>query len=602
MVEIFFREKSNLEEITITSTIDEVMKIYEENFNLDDMNEELKKYFIWDYELLRCHEKTMDIENAKGNRLGSYIEYTNGHKYPDIDNFEGERIEFYDKCLNYEININKKIRYLDYLVDYGERSNKYGYACQLIDLLIENNKIEDYNNATECLNYISKLSRAVNISTSYGMNEKISILEVNINDIISKFIEVKNYRWILEISEQFRYLCYNKKNKRISQDSINSIIEVLEICKEFYKEERNINLHQSFCYEFCEWIKREDSSDPRIKQVLLEIGEAFEDEAEYQGGREEKSYLVKAHFLECAVNHYANIGARDKVYHLKVKIKEAYRLTKDEVTEHEYNLDIPNFKEIEAEAERFILEDINSSFEVFSRIGIDRFIPKREEIINTAKERQVNSLMNLVGISKISNDRKVFDANSEEEREKYFLFEQYNIWLQLMFSIMYDKIWIKLEQQGLSCEMVVDRITGWECMSEIDADIIKVGIERYFNEDFISAIHILVPKFESCFREFFSWGGYPTTSIKKSATQHEQTFNEFLENDFVKNNIDSDTLFLIKYVMVDNLGYNLRNDIAHGLAGADKFSRNIANIVLFLYFILTNLGWETKKIENKEQV
>lgn len=598
MVETFFREKSNLEEITITSTIDEVMKIYEKNFNLDDMNEELKKYFIWDYELLRCHEKTMDIENAKGNRLGSYIEYTNGHKYPDIDNFEGERIEFYDKCLNHEININKKIRYLDYLVDYGERSNKYGYACQLIDLLIENNKIEDYNNATECLNYISKLSRAVNISTSYGMNEKTSILEVNINDIISKFVEVKNYRWILEISEQFRYLCYNKKNKRISQDSINSIIEVLEICKEFYKEERNIHLHQSFCYEFHEWIKREESNDPRIRAVLLEIGQAFEDEAEYQGEREEKSYHVKAHFLECAVKHYVNIGARDKVYHLKVKIKEAYKLGKDEVKEHKYNLDIPNFEEIEAEAERFILENINKSFDIFSRLGIYRFIPKKEEILNTAKKRQANSLINLIGISKISNDRKVFDANSDDEREKYFLFEEYNTWLQLMFSIMYNKIWIKLEQQGLSCEMVVDRITGWECISEIDADIIKVGIERYFNEDFISAIHILVPKFESCFREFFSWGGYPTTSIKKSATQHEQTFNEFLENDFVKDNIDSDIIFFIKYVMVDNLGYNLRNDIAHGLAGADKFSRNIANIVLCLYFILTDLCWKIKETEN----
>lgn len=598
MVEAFFREKSNLEEITITSTIDEIMKIYDKKFNLDDMNEEVKKYFIWDYELLRCHEKTMDIENSKGNRLGAYMEYTNGYKYPDIENFEEERIEFYNKCLNHEININKKIRYLDYLVDYGERSNRYSYACQLIDLLIENNKIEDYNSATECLNYISKLSRAVNISTSYGMNERISILEVNINDIISKFVEVKNYRWILEISEQFRYLCYNKKNKRISQESINSIIGILEICKEYYKEEKNMNLHQSFCNEFYEWIKKEDSNDPKIREVLLEIGQAFEDEAEYQGGRDEKSYLVKAHFLECAVNHYVNIGAREKVYELKVKIKEAYKLAKNEVKEHKYDLNIPNFEEIEAEAEKFILDDINSSFEVFSRIGIDRFIPKREEIINTAKERQVNSLMNLVGISKISNDRKVFDANSEDEREKYFLFEQYNIWLQLMFSIMYDKIWIKLEQQGLSCEMVVDRITGWECMSETDSDIIKVGIERYFNEDFISAIHILVPKFESCFREFFSWGGYPTTSIKKSATQHEQTFNEFLENDFVKNNIDSDTLFLIKYVMVDNLGYNLRNDIAHGLAGADKFSRNIANIVLFLYFILTNLCWETKEIEN----
>ena len=601
MFEEFLREKTKLREITVTASIDDIIKIYRNKFKLDDMNEELKKYFIWDYELLLCHEKTMDIENSKGNRLESYMEYTNGYKYTDIENFEEERIEFYNKCLNHEININKKIRYLDYLVDYGERSNRYSYACQLIDLLIENNKIEDYNNATECLNYISKLSRAVNISTSYGMNEKIHILEVNINDIISKFFEVKNYRWILEISEQFRYLCYNKKNKRISQDSINSIVEILEICKEFYKEDRNMNLHHAFCYEFYEWIKREDGSDPRIKQVLLEIGQAFEDEAEYQGGREKKSYLVKAHFLELAVSHYVNIGARDKVYNLKVKIKEAYRLTKDEVKEHKYNLEIPN-QEIESEAEKFIFEDINKSFEVFSRVGIYIFIPKKNDILDTAKERQANSLINFIGISKISNDRKVFDANSDDEREKYFLFEEYNIWLQLMFSLMYDRIWIKLEQQGLSCDMVVNRITGWEYMSEIDSEIIKVGIERYFNEDFISAIHILVPKFESCFREFFSWGGYPTTSIKKSATQHEQTFNEFLENDFVKKNIDSDTLFLIKYVMADNLGYNLRNDIAHGLAGADKLSRDTANIVLFLYFILTNLCWETKEIENKEEV
>lgn len=499
-----------------------------------------------------------------------------------------------------EPNINKKIRYLDYLVDYGEKDKRYGYACQLIDLLIENDKIEDYNNPTECLDYVSKISRAINISTSFGMNEKISILEDDINNIISKFVEIKNYRWILEISQLFRYLCYNKKNKRISQDSINSVIEILKLCKESYKEEKNMNLHQSFCYEFYEWIKREDNNDPRILEVLLEIGKAFEDEAEYQGGREKKSYLVKAHFLECAVNHYANIGARKKVYDLKIKIKEAYRLAKDEVEEHKYNLNIPNFGDIEAELEKFILEDINSSFELFSRGGIYLFIPKKDEIINAAKKRQANSIINQIGISKIYNDRKVFDANSEEEREAYFLSEEYNIWLELMFAILYDRVWIKLEKQGLNCEMVVKRIIEWECMSETDADIIKVGIKRYFDGDFISAIHILVPKFESCFREFFSWGGYPTTSIKKSATQHEQTFNEFLENNFVKENIDSDTLFLIKYVMVDNLGYNLRNDIAHGLAGSDKFSRNIANIVLFLYFILTNLYWKAEEIENEK--
>ena len=68
--------------------------------------------------------------------------------------------------------------------------------------------------------------------------------------------------------------------------------------------------------------------------------------------------------------------------------------------------------------------------------------------------------------------------------------------------------------------MVVNRIIKWKYIREIDANIIKVYIERYFSNDFISDIHILAPRFENCFRQFFG-AGYPTTSIKKSVIQHE---------------------------------------------------------------------------------
>ena len=594
MIGKFLDEKKTLAEIKEDSTIDDIMRTYSNKIDSLDKDDQLRKYFIWDYEILRCCENTMHLEDSKSNRLGSYIEYTDGYKYPDIEKFEHERKDFYDACLDEENNLNMKIRYLDYLVDYGDSSKKYKYACELVKLLIENNKIEDYNDAGECLKYISRLSRAVDISVSFGMKENIEKLENHIKEKVSLLVEVQNYRWILEISQLLRCMCYNKKDKRISQKTIDYIIYTLEISRRYYYQQKNMNLNQAFSWELINWIKKENINDIKINELLLDIGKAYENEAEYQGGAVEKSYHTKASFLELAVAHYIRIGARDKVYDLKVKIKEAYRLGKDEVIEQTYNLDIPNPEIIEAESERFILDNIDDSFELFSKVGVLRFIPKKSDLVNSANERQSNSIINLIGISKISNDRKIFDANNESEREKYFLCEEYNYWLQLMFSIMYDRIWIKLEAQGLNSDMVIDRITGWECMSDTDAEIIKVGIERYFNEDFISALHILVPRFENCFREFFAWGGYPTTSIKKSAVQHEQTFNEFLENDFVKENIDSDVLYLIKYVMVENLGYNLRNDIAHGLIQIDKFNRNIANIVLCLYFILTSLCWEIK--------
>lgn len=95
-----------------------------------------------------------------------------------------------------------------------------------------------------------------------------------------------------------------------------------------------------------------------------------------------------------------------------------------------------------------------------------------------------------------------------------------------MFYIIYDRTWIKLEAQCLNSDIVIDSITGWECMSDMDAEIIKVEIERYFNEDFIQVLHILIPTFKNCFREFLAWGGYYNNLYKN----HQHNMNRHLMN------------------------------------------------------------------------
>lgn len=162
----------------------------------------------------------------------------------------------------------------------------------------------------------------------------------------------------------------------------------------------------------------------------------------------------------------------------------------------------------------------------------------------------------------------------------------------MTFSVLYNIIWSKLLEQGLTGDMVIHRITDWKYMSEDNSFMIKKGIERYFEKDYISAIHILVPRFESSFRDFFSIIGLPTTSLKSASVQHEQNFSDFINNDFVKNFIREDFLFLIKYIMLDDLGYNLRNEVAHGLAEMSLFKKSIADMVIYLFFCLTNYAWQ----------
>ena len=129
-------------------------------------------------------------------------------------------------------------------------------------------------------------------------------------------------------------------------------------------------------------------------------------------------------------------------------------------------------------------------------------------------------------------------------------------------------------------------------MEEDNKELIKTAIDRFFNDDYVSALHILVPQFENYFRTFFEWGGYATTSIRAATTQQEQTFNDFLHQPFVKDTIEPDLLFMIEFIMVDQLGYNLRNNIAHGLLELSAFRKSTCLMVIYLFFIVTCIKWK----------
>ena len=97
----------------------------------------------------------------------------------------------------------------------------------------------------------------------------------------------------------------------------------------------------------------------------------------------------------------------------------------------------------------------------------------------------------------------------------------------------------------------------------------------------MSALHILVPQFESTFRRMFSKAGYSTTSIRN--TQQEVTFNEFLLRDDVKSTLGNDIHKLIQIVMVEQSGLNLRNEIAHGLIELSNINYTKCILVIYLF-------------------
>lgn len=542
----------------------------------EDLNDETKKFFKWDLQLLYLSEHVLHTTLDQANNR---LDYT--------DDFEDDRILFYKSLLEHEKHEVLRVRYLDYLVERVGGKDKYETAIELVhslEYLIQLKNEDIYN-------IISPISRLVDITIKFNMKHKIDSTNKLILEICNKLADKKDMRWTLELSQLQRYLCYYKNEKRIPQQTIDRIIEIIQVGAGHFQDEKNVHLYQSFIWELIGWYKGEKYPDEEIWKNIKNIGESFEIEADYQGGREQKSSFVEAHFLEKAVQLYSNYGFTNKVNELKHKIRKAYERSGEEMKAIPFEFSIAN-DELEKYYSNFKGETVKKTFLNISHYG--ELLQDLDEVQKRTEESMRNhALSHLMGKTRISKDRKVYDANDDIKHMEFEFYTQYNYGIITGFSVFFMFAWKKVIEDGLTLEMIKERILKWDYFDEETRQLIGRGLDRFWEKDYISTLHILVPQFENAFRQFFHHGEYPTTVIRKHAVQQEQTFNQFLEQDFVKKNIPGNFRFYIKYIMVEELGYNLRNDIAHGLARLSVLTEENCLIVIYAYFMLTLFRWES---------
>ena len=117
--------------------------------------------------------------------------------------------------------------------------------------------------------------------------------------------------------------------------------------------------------------------------------------------------------------------------------------------------------------------------------------------------------------------------------------------------------------------------------------MIRVGVERYFAEDHVSAIHILVPQLEDVLRRIIGKLGVSTTSHGTDGFTREKPLEIVLETPQLKVLLGDQDWWYFKYVLIHQLGENLRNDVAHGLLDKNRCTSGLTETVLHLFFRLT---------------
>ena len=128
------------------------------------------------------------------------------------------------------------------------------------------------------------------------------------------------------------------------------------------------------------------------------------------------------------------------------------------------------------------------------------------------------------------------------------------------------------------------------------------ALAQGFNQDFVTSIHLLTPRIENMVRFHLNSAGVNTIYADQNGIRTEKGLSALMDLPETRNVLGENLSYEIKALFCDQIGPNLRNNIAHGLL-SDEQCNTIDSIYawwLGLKLVLNSL-WESLSHNSEEQ-
>ena len=593
------------------------------------------------YEDYRIHDAKTDCG------LKNELEWNDGRKYPDIESFEDERIDFYKDCLKHPISNDVKSIYLTYLVE--KAPDRYSYVNDLIEVsykLFEAYKPVTHRKSSlsnDDLNSEDKTPTSsqedvaqnnAGIGQKFSENKaikqisKICIFAVRFSlsdqceKVLKRLINVltdmkntasKHIEWLYAVQyiRLCRYILLNKKKLNIT-DADSKRRDVIEIIKQLITTS---------------WDAHEYSSTELLQNELFYWYKALQMSAEYSAlivdqiqmlTEEGDELLQKKEYFQ-AVGSFENalkLGFDNNIStnrdELKAKITDCYGKGGEEIKPSSFQISIDN-AQINYVIHQFITGDPYNDFRNFAGFLSGKVLYKPEGLYpilsqerESANNRVQDSIWQFIGYTKLKGNRKIREAKTTEDNAEINAIDMFCTQLQLLSVSFILPALDKLVDEGLTPDMMFHQMSAIG-LTRPQQLMLGTALYRYFSDDYVSYLHIAMPLTESIFRDLFANRGYSTTVLSNGTAMNEQVFNTFLDNEYVKRLTPPVLLDMISITMVNQLGLNLRNDIAHGICEEKDYSKTNCGISLLILVLITMFNWikyaelNNAKVDEKHQ-
>ena len=559
------------ENITESSISSKISKITQDDLSLEATAEKIAFGFYEDYQ----HK-----QSGWGTYFGPMMVWVgdDGKVYesPSISSVTEEIMEHWINRSKSTTNPILKARYCGLVWDLSkaaiDKNPDYTIAIEYVNALLD---ITDKDLCKHPSEAIKKIIRAYKVAVGLNNSDLINrCIEsaINLEDRIAEDGKAGLWGFCFD-------LFVLGKSKYLSEDQREKLIEDLE--------QRLIRLSEDSSPWGCESAGvrladyyRVKGNKEEVTRVVKVVGKSFEDACDDVAPIQASSWLQHVHDL------YISYNMKDDAERITKKITEIGPKVVDSMQSFAHSIEIPK-----EQLDAYLDSMTNGGLEnTLIRIAA-HFIPKKnqveEQVLELAKNYPLTYLF-----TKTLQDHKgrpIATIGSVEDDLEGHVIHQLSSNLNTNAFFLRHSFKKALEVYDINVQDLTDFIFKSPLFEETKQDIIHAGLRAYLNQDYISAIHILVPQIEAAIRTLVELTGGATLRSTRQGGLQLRTLDDLLRDEKVKECFGIDLSFYFRVLLTEQRGWNIRNDVCHAISPSGAFSPSTADRIMHVILCLAQV-------------
>lgn len=521
-------------------------------------------------------------ETGWGTYYGPMIVWNNQDgtvtESPSIKQVTPEIIDYWDKRSKETKNPVLKLRYADIVWDFAKivtnRAPHFSLAHRIIDstILIAEQNCHKYET-----DVIIKLKRAALIAISTNDSKRI----IKLRDCIIQYedsIAQDNKPGLWGFSFD---LLINNKKVDLTEIVKEKLILDLENRLDRLSDTADMGKLDPWASEAAALrlarYYRSQNLNEKVSQVLKKFGAAFLAASDNGSALQASAWLQKVHSV------YLEYGMRDEAEKIAIKLKEVGLKVKGEMKEIVFERKIST-----KEMDEYINSIIDSDLEItLAKIAV-QYVPKRNQVENQLKDIAKKAPISYLFPHQIQ-DHKGRPIAYVGPLEDDLIGNVVQLTAQNMSitAIFLRRVIEELITRfRLSPKSIVEYLFQSPVFEDEKKATILEGFKAYFENNHLAALHLLIPQIENSFRRLVEHGGGSVLKPSRGGGMHLKTLDELLRDRRVVEVFGEDFTLYFRILLTDQRGWNLRNDICHGISPSAAFQVNISDRVFHIFLCL----------------